>query len=137
MLDILCEESVLENNNGKYICKEADVDIESPAECLVEATRKIPNEGAPFQWLARGYGGLLHFINGKLYAIGGHSGVGGIRTNEEYDPVTNSWTTKTGMPTARYYHTAASINGKLYAIGGFDGVNGLSTTEAYDPVTDS
>ena len=67
MLDILCEEKIIEKKDNGYICIESNIDIWSPSECLVEATRKIPEEGAPFQWLARGYGGLLHFINGKLY----------------------------------------------------------------------
>ncbi len=67
MLDILCEEKILEKKDNGYICLDAEPDIESPAEALVIATRKIPEEGAPFQWLARGYGGLVQFIKGKLY----------------------------------------------------------------------
>ena len=67
MLDILCEEKVLEKKDNGYLCLVQDIDIPSPAECLVEATRKIPEEGAAFQWLSRGYGGLVQFIKGKAY----------------------------------------------------------------------
>lgn len=67
MLEILCEEKILEKKDNGYICINPDPEIESPAECLVIATRKIPTEGAPFQWLARGIGGLYDFINGKVY----------------------------------------------------------------------
>ena len=67
MLDILCEEKVLEKKDNGYICINDDPEIESPTEALVIATRKIPSEGAPFQWLARGIGGLYDFIRGRLY----------------------------------------------------------------------
>src|SRR5206468_2813198 len=43
--------------------------------------------------------------NGKLYAIGGDASTVGnsvvYKTVEEYDPVANTWTTRTDMPTAR------------------------------------
>jgi SAM-dependent methyltransferase len=68
VLEILCEEKVLEKGDGGYICLDEDPDIETPAETLVEAVRKFPQEGAPFQWLARAYDGLVRFITGKLYA---------------------------------------------------------------------
>ncbi len=67
MLDILCEEKVLEKKDNGYLCLVQDIDIPAPAECLVEAARKIPEEGAPFQWLSRGYGGLVQFVKGKVY----------------------------------------------------------------------
>ena len=67
MLDILCEEKVLAKKDNGYICINDDPEIESPAEALVIATRKIPSEGAPFQWLSRGIGGLYDFICGRLY----------------------------------------------------------------------
>ncbi len=67
MLEILCEENVLEQKDDGYICINPEPDIESPTEALVIATRQIPQEGAPFQWLARGHGGLYKFALGKLY----------------------------------------------------------------------
>ena len=69
-------------------------------------------------------------VNNIIYAIGG----GGVylATNEAYDPVANTWSTKTDMPTARGSLGAAAVNNIIYAIGG--ATNGLlSTVEAYDP----
>lgn len=77
-------------------------------------------------------------VNGKIYAIGGQSGrpIGGIpnplETVEEYDPATDTWTNKTGMPTARGGLSASAVDGKIYAIGGAKGAMGFSTVEEYD-----
>jgi len=88
-------------------------------------------------------------INGKLYAIGGTIKIAlspnswtfpDTNVVEEYDPVTNTWATKSPMPTARNSLAAAVINGKIYLIGGhisspygrFTGI-----VEEYDPATDS
>lgn len=67
MIQILCEKNILEERNNGYICINQYPDIENPAELLVSAARQFPEEGASFQWLARGYGGLLQFIKGKAY----------------------------------------------------------------------
>ena len=40
-------------------------------------------------------------VNGKIYAIGGSNSGGYLRIVEEYNPATNTWTTKAIMPTAR------------------------------------
>jgi N-acetylneuraminic acid mutarotase len=58
-----------------------------------------------------------------------------LNTLESYDPVANSWTTLTGMPTARTGLAAAAVNGQLYAIGGFRGGTNVATVEVYDPGT--
>ncbi len=82
-------------------------------------------------------------VNGKIYAIGGldftndNSPINIVATVEEYDPLTNSWTNKAPMPTAREQLAAAAVNGKIYAIGGFDGGVRLATVEEYDPLTNS
>lgn len=81
--------------------------------------------------------------NGKVYAIGGVT----VQTSpyvcsaavEEYDPATDTWSTKTSMPTARCFLGAATaLNGKIYAVGGFadSGPSPLATVEEYDPVAD-
>ena len=82
-------------------------------------------------------------LNGKIYAIGGDPGSSegtyvGLATVEVYDPATDTWTTKTNMPTARGYLSASVVNGKIYAIGGGRtlSTSGLSTVEEYDPVAD-
>ncbi len=84
-------------------------------------------------------------VNGKIYAIGGDPGNSdatyiGLPTIEEYDPVMDTWTRKSDMPTARGYFSTSAVNGKIYAIGGglrLVRTYGLSTVEEYDPVTDT
>ncbi|MFC1717937.1 sigma-70 family RNA polymerase sigma factor [Candidatus Poribacteria bacterium] len=80
-------------------------------------------------------------MNGRIYVIGGRIGTGeqgpAFPTVEEYDPVTDTWTKKTDMPTARWGLSANVVNGRIYAIGGStDERTGLSVVEVYDPVTD-
>lgn len=85
-------------------------------------------------------------VNGKIYAIGGgdvssYSNPKAFSTVEEYDPETDTWTTKTEMPTARGFHTANVIDGKIYVIGGSSGLPyrqiAILTVEVYDPATDT
>jgi len=90
-------------------------------------------------------------VNGKIYAIGGVTGMAGgggslVSVVEEYDPVTDTWTKKSAkMPTPRSIFSISVVNGKIYAIGGEDrnmNVNnivnpcGVSTVEEYDPIKD-
>lgn len=95
--------------------------------------------------------------NGKIYAIGGYDGktpgslgsgrydlAGFLNTVEEYDPATDTWTTKAPMPTRRFGLTAvATPDGKIYAIGGLYGAYyldpsaALATVEVYDTATDT
>jgi N-acetylneuraminic acid mutarotase len=87
-------------------------------------------------------------VNGKIYAIGGGVGTsatyGSVETYstvEEYDPATDTWTTKSEMPTSRGFHSANVVDGKIYVIGGsheaiyYHGV--VATVEVYDPATDT
>jgi hypothetical protein len=92
-------------------------------------------------------------VDGILYAIGGwvvpppgdgpcaYTSVG---TVEAYNPVTDTWTARASMPTARALLGAGTVNGIVYAMGGQ--VTGptpdeatlfLATVEAYDPTTDT
>lgn len=85
--------------------------------------------------------------DGKIYIVGGgypgQPDYGVYNTLEVYDPVTDSWETKSPMPTARNYLGAAfGGDGKLYVVGGE--VYGAGRTgivydviEAYDPLTDT
>src|SRR5262249_53611336 len=45
--------------------------------------------------------GLAAASNGRLYAIGGFTGVGQTSVVEEYDPAANTWVSRAPMPTAR------------------------------------
>jgi hypothetical protein len=100
-------------------------------------------------------------VNGKIYAIGGNTQSGVypalvngefVGTNEEYDIATDTWTTKTPMPTPRAFFAIAVYQNKIYCIGGiigigqgfYDGTSILLPThilsgvnEVYDPATDT
>lgn len=80
---------------------------------------------------------LVREVNGILYAIGGLNDSTRLRTNEAYDPGTDSWATKADMPTARNALCGGTIDGILYVTGGWNGSTSLSVTEAYDPITNS
>ena len=79
-----------------------------------------------------------------LYAIGGATNTGSVnvpvKTVEAFDPVTNTWTTKTSMLQERWQPVVGVVNGKIYAIGGFDTTFSEAsdkTVEAFDPVTNT
>jgi N-acetylneuraminic acid mutarotase len=92
-------------------------------------------------------------VNNKIFCIGGivaydWSGNGeGILSavNEVYDPSTDTWESRTSMPTVRQRPKAAAVNGEIYVIGGFQytdspppqGIVELDTNEAYNPETDT
>jgi N-acetylneuraminic acid mutarotase len=76
--------------------------------------------------------------NGKIYIFTGASGFSIVYdTVEEYDPVSDNWTTKTSIPTARWGPGSCAVGENIYVIGGAD-VNNLrlSTVEAYNPALD-
>ena len=73
-------------------------------------------------------------VNGKIYVVGGwtkHLGAG-LPTLEEYDPLTDTWTKKANMPTARGALASSEVNGKIFAIGGSNWGTMLLTLEEYD-----
>ena len=95
-------------------------------------------------------------VGGKLYVIGGASVHPGAKvvgltatvphhalgTNEAYDPATNTWQTRSPMPTARNHAAIGAVNGKIYVLGGRIGsvfvvASNTDVVEEYDPATDS
>ena len=96
-------------------------------------------------------------INGKIYVVGGATLSPGAEKSylefktpqnslnivQEYDPATNTWKTKTPMPTPRNHVALAAVNGKIYVAGGRVGApyislgTDISLVEVYDPVKDS
>jgi N-acetylneuraminic acid mutarotase len=88
-------------------------------------------------------------VDGKIYAIGGGAASSAsyamlevFATVEEYDPATDTWTTKSEMPTARVCHHASVVDGKIYVTGGSDVStpderSHVRTVEVYDPATDT
>ena len=61
-------------------------------------------------------------VNNKIYVIGGSTAVLGtgyvIDSVYEYDPVSNSWTRKSNIPTPLAYAAADVVDGKIYVFGG-------------------
>jgi len=94
-------------------------------------------------------------VNDKIYAIGGLTlndfwpsipgyavlsnrdlrGILGV--NEEYDPIKNTWISKTSMPTPRILFAITAYQNKIYCIGGKTGEDYTSVNEVYDPATDT
>ena len=57
-------------------------------------------------------------IGTNIYAIGGYTG-SATSTNEMYDTITNTWTTKSGLSNSIYGGAAVSCNGSIYHLGGY------------------
>jgi N-acetylneuraminic acid mutarotase len=82
-------------------------------------------------------------VDGKIYTIGGQPDLemvvtSGLRTLQVYDPINDSWTQKTDMPTRREAASASVVNGIIYVMGGVaPGGVMLDVVEAYDPATDT
>lgn len=94
-------------------------------------------------------------VGGKIYVIGGASMHPGsketsihparphraVDANEAYDPVTNTWETRSTMPTARNHAAIGVVGNKIYVIGGRLGAGFITRAsntdivEEYDPAT--
>lgn len=90
----------------------------------------------------RTYFGIAAYQN-KIYVMGGRSGwtsaSGNIDScaNEVYDPSTDTWETKTGMPVNISDINANVVDGMIYMIGGFSSQSKLSLNVVYDVAKDS
>jgi N-acetylneuraminic acid mutarotase len=79
-------------------------------------------------------------VNGKIYVVGGYFiGLYLAASNvlEVYDPETDTWTTKTPMPTALYSCSSAVVDNKMYVIENSFGSNVGSLNQIYDAENDS
>ena len=64
-------------------------------------------------------------LDDRIIVIGGMNIQGGsIRDVTAYDPISNSWTALTPLPTARHSGVAGSTGNKIFYAGG----NGFKTT---------
>ena len=78
---------------------------------------------------------------GKIYIIGGHNNAGAaIATNECFDPVANSWSTKAARP--RIGMAASEVvwrDSLIYVMGGKDTAQtaGYTNVDIYDPAADA
>ncbi len=92
-------------------------------------------------------GGAIATYQNKIYMIGGGQGISpNITTsqtgiNELYDPVTDTWTSKTPLPMAYANLHAVTVNGMIYVMGGTTvasmKMNVFGINELYNPATDS
>jgi len=76
-------------------------------------------------------------VDGKIYIFGGSDGPPAWKTYapvEVYDPATDTWETKTDMPTPRAGLSTSVVDGVIYTIGGWWG---WTTVEAYDSVANT
>ena len=103
-------------------------------------------KGAPFPYPDEELYGVA--LNGKMYVIGGWDEGKAAGLNYEYDPATDKWTEKKGMPRLAHHAALAATNGKIYVIGGFvppkdtqiptgGAWEPIAETWEYDPAADS
>jgi N-acetylneuraminic acid mutarotase len=73
-------------------------------------------------------------VRGKIYVIGG---AGPLGTVERFDPVANSWVSRSAMPTRREQMALAiePTLGTVFTLGGYNGA-ALATVEIYDPAAE-
>lgn len=113
--------------------KPMDVNINSE----ITAMLSDPWQTKPGMPTARYLFGAAVSKDQKIYTIGGQYSYydGTLSVVEEYDPQTETWSTRSPMPTPRWggLGAATASNGKIYAIGGYKN----STVEEYDPEMDS
>ena len=81
-------------------------------------------------------------VNWKIYVIWWYGEINWTNTylniNEEYDPISNTWTTKANLPTARMNLVSASYNWKIYVIWWKDSTwNSVDINEEYDPINNT
>ena len=81
-------------------------------------------------------------VNDMIYVIGGTSrwtsnSAVPLNVVEQYNPITDIWTTMANMPTARFYEGVTVLNNIIYAIGGCTGGtlgdDYVKTVEAFMP----
>lgn len=81
-------------------------------------------------------------LNNKIYAMGGEFAYQDITSRLEiFDIISEVWTAKAPMPTAKAGHAVGAANGKIFAVGGYNydnenNIKTLNTVEEYDPETD-
>ena len=130
--------------------------LAQPASSSTGGTENTWVPKAPMPQARAGLG--VAVVDGKIYAIGGTTASGTyppdcfnggfVATNEQYDPATDTWTTKASMPTPRDYFAIAAYGNKVYCIGGavgfrvdertgFHSYNTSGVIEVYDTVTNT
>ena len=78
-------------------------------------------------------------VDGKIFAIGGHSGGSGerLRSGEVYTIATNQWENMAEMVHPRSDFASAVLHGSIYVMGGFQGVHYQTSIERYSLAEDT
>ena len=94
-------------------------------------------KGAPFPYPDEELYGVA--LNGKMYVIGGWDDGKAAGLNYQYDPATDKWTERKGMPRLAHHAALAVANGKIYVIGGFVPPKDtqIPTGGAWEPIADT
>jgi N-acetylneuraminic acid mutarotase len=69
-------------------------------------------------------------LNGRWILAGGRDDFGQLQEAIAWDPVSNTWSVVSGMPTPAYYPGAATVGAALYVIGG-DAFGRVALTRRY------
>jgi parallel beta-helix repeat protein len=110
-------------------------EVYDPARNIWETKASMPTPRADLQ---------ANVMNGKIYLIGGRSdrirgfSPSQLSVNEVYDPVTDTWATKTSAPNRITSGASAVANGKIYFLA--TSVSNLDTgafIQIYNPIQDS
>ena len=80
--------------------------------------------------------GVAAAENGRIYAIAASDFRSILNSVFEYDPVADTWTTRSSLGARRADHAVTETGGLIYAVGGCDCRGTLNTVEVYNPVTD-
>jgi N-acetylneuraminic acid mutarotase len=75
-------------------------------------------------------------VGDKIYYFGGYNIASILNYNQCYDPITDEWTQKAPMPTARWGCAAVEMKGLIYVFGGAIKKDNTITLkcERYDPI---
>jgi N-acetylneuraminic acid mutarotase len=133
------------SNGMIYVISDGVNEMYNPTTDMWTSKTPMPTNRTSFSVVA---------YENKIYVLGGFgehfrlegSLIGGSTTdiNEVYDIETDTWETKTSMPTFRGDFSANAVNGKIYVLGGYKNGMGLAdigyrfdVNYVYDIATDT
>ena len=76
-------------------------------------------------------------LDGLIYVIGGKNSDGALSRVEVYDPVADSWSNASDLPSSLYDISAVTINERIYVFGGNTGSGDEAFTYEYNPGSDA
>jgi|GEM_PF-1400056 N-acetylneuraminic acid mutarotase len=98
-----------------------------------------------FDWVPRAsypgtgrMGAFTFVLDGKGYVAGGYNGSSAVAELWCYDPLTDTWSQRASLPSARRHGTSWTLNGRGYVVCGFGPTNQKTNTVLeYDPRTNT